>query len=197
MGNGFGSVKVGPAGGVSFIGVLGDRTPVTQTSFMSANGQWPLFAPLYSGKGLILGWLTFTTQGYVAVGGPVTWIRLPHPNAASYPGGFTNQSAVIGSGYSFTKGFPILNLNPGVVVLQNGSHSVTNQFSLSANNVLTGPDNLNVTINPASGWFEGHALDPATGKPVFIQGAVLQSQTAGFGYYTEAGQIGSVWLGPD
>ena len=66
-GNGSGTVAVSDSGNVTFIGILGDGTPVTSTGTVCSQGLWPFYLPLSGGNSCILGWLSFTNtaSGYV------------------------------------------------------------------------------------------------------------------------------------
>jgi hypothetical protein len=44
--------------------------------------------------------------------------------------------------------------------------------------------------------FQGSVINPATGKPIAVKGALLQKQNLGFGYFLGTNQTGSVFLGP-
>jgi hypothetical protein len=66
-GNGSGTVAVSDSGDVTFLGILGDGTPVTCTGTVCSQGLWPFYLPLSGGNSCILGWLSFTNtaSGYV------------------------------------------------------------------------------------------------------------------------------------
>jgi hypothetical protein len=202
-GFGAGALSVDRSGNISFAGTLGDGTKATQRTFVSKQGQWPLFLSLYANKGLMLGWLTFTNPPDNSPVGPVSWIKLPQAMGKLYPGGFdftTNYLASVGSLYTFTKGTPVLTLTnsgPGTVVLQDGdlSQPITNSFSLDSNNKVTSPDKLTLSIVTSSGLFHGTVMNPATGKPVQVNGAILENQNAGFGSFLGTSHSGSVKVG--
>ena len=198
-GFGFGALGVDTSGNLSFAGTLGDGTKVSQKTFISKQHQWPFYLPLYSGKGAMFGWLTFTNEADSDLGGAVDWNKLPQPGSKLYPSGFsfTNDLEVLGSLYQFTSGAPVLNLpNGGVVLLEGGNlaQSVTNGFALDASNKVTGTNKLSLKITTASGLFQGSVLNPASGKPIAVSGAVLQKQNAGFGTFAGTNQTGSVSL---
>jgi hypothetical protein len=58
-GDSFGTVTVDALGKVNFTGTLADGTRVLQRSVLGTNGWWPLYVPLYAGKGALLGWVQF------------------------------------------------------------------------------------------------------------------------------------------
>jgi uncharacterized repeat protein (TIGR03803 family) len=197
-GDGFGAVTVDGSGKVKVAGTLGDGTKVTQTTVLSQQGLWPFYASLYSGNGLILGWLTFTNQLASDIDGPVGWIKLAQPTAKLYRFGFTNATAAIGSKYAFTNGIPVLNFSAGQVWLACGNlpGSFTNRIVFGTNKVTNLSSNkLSLTLTTSSGLFKGSVVNPATGKAISINGAVLQKQNFGFGSFLGTNQCGQVYFG--
>ena len=198
-GDGFGAVTVDVSGNINFKGTLGDGAKVSQKTFLSKRGQWPLYSSLYSGKGLILGWLTFANQPSNDISGPVNWIKLAQPSAQFYPGGFAQQIEAAGSKYSFTSGTPILSFGTGHVSFVNGNltENFTNQISISANSKVTNlsGNKLTLTFTTASGLFKGSVVNPATGKPVSFNGAVFQKRNFGGGHFLGTDQSGRVYFG--
>ena len=61
-GDGYGTVKVDASGAILFNGSLADGSKVSQSSALSKQGIWPLYASLYGGQGAIISWLQFTNQ---------------------------------------------------------------------------------------------------------------------------------------
>jgi hypothetical protein len=195
-GNGFGAVVVSPLGVLTFGGTLGDGTKAAQSTFVSAQDQWPFYASLYNGDGMILGWLTFTNEPDRDVDGVLTWFKPAQPRTTRYPDGFTNYDViVIGSKYSYTNRVPVLNLADGTVILENGDlpEAITNQFVLASDNIVTGSNRLSLRIGPASGLFVGTTTN-LNGRILSFSGAVLQKQTNGFGEFLGTNQTGSVLL---
>jgi hypothetical protein len=198
-GNGFGAVTVSASGTVTFSGILGDGTAVTSASIVSSEGQWPFYVSLYGGKGSILGWLSFTNAG--GISGQTGWFKLPQATARLYPGGFTNSSETIGSVYQYTNGLPLLGFSEGELSLTNGNltQSITNQIGLGPDKQAADPgakpqsaDKL--TFRTASGLFKGSVVNPETGKPIVVNGVVLQNQNFGAGVFLGATESGSVLL---
>jgi hypothetical protein len=200
-GNGFGTVAVDQAGTVRFAGTLGDGTKVSQSTFVSSQGQWPLFASLYSSRGSIQGWMTFTNLPDRDLTGGIDWFKLGKAGIKIYGGGFTFATEGIGSLYSIASGGPVLNLSQGQLVLANGglTQDLTNLFLLGANNrvVNQGPNRMNLSFSPSSGLFQGSMANPANhNKSIAFSGAVLQKQTNGFGLFLTTNQAGGVFLSP-
>jgi hypothetical protein len=193
---GYGALSLDTAGNVRFAGALADGTKVSQATALSAQAHWPLFAPLYSGKGLVIGWLTLADQTNTDVSGLVNWIKAPDTKAKLYPAGFefTNGVEVIGSRYS---GTPEINLGAGgAIVLDGGGlpESETNAVTYSGNK-FTGANKSSVTVSAGTGLFRGNVSDGGP-KPVSVSGALLQKQNVGYGYFISTSESGRVYLGP-
>jgi serpin B len=92
----FGEVTVMANGGLSLAGLLSDGTVISQASAISTQGYWPLYVPLYAGKGELLGWINFTNQPSSRFNGTATWIK-PGAYGQYYTNGFTNSGTVLGS----------------------------------------------------------------------------------------------------
>ncbi len=95
LGNGFGSLTVDGNGNVKFSGSLADGSKVTQSSGLTVDGAWPLFIPLYSGQGMVMGWVSFTNRIQDDLNGPVNWIKTANPVSKYYPDGLALQSATM------------------------------------------------------------------------------------------------------
>jgi hypothetical protein len=200
-GNGFGAVTVTDSGAVTFSGVLGDGTMVTSAGIVTSEGQWPFYISLYGGKGSIMGWLSFTNVG--AIDGQIAWFKLAKPTAKLYPGGFTNSVSAMGSVYNYTNGVAPLGFSSGELLLTNGdlTGSITNQIDLgpeSAGTVEEASNQAAVKLNfkTLSGLFKGTVTNPDTGKPIPVEGVVLQNMNLGAGYFLGATESGSVLLTP-
>jgi hypothetical protein len=193
-GNGFGAVTVSDLGAVTFSGMLGDGTAVTSASVVSSDGQWPFYVSLYGGKGSMIGWLSFTNEG--AISGQVGWFKLPEATAKLYPGGFTNSPEIAGSVYHYTNNLPMLGFTNGLLLLTNGNfqESITNQILVSADKQEIDKTGDTLAFNTLSGLFKGSVINPETGKPVTVNGVVLQNQNIGAGLFLGTNESGSVVL---
>ena len=197
----FGIVTITTAGIATLTGTLADGTPVSTSGGLSRSGRWALFAPLYTGRGCFLGWLTFSNAPGSDLDGPVGWFRPVQPSVALYTMGFSVFTEAIGSVYAKPPtGTAALNFTDGLVVLSDGNlaQNFTNQVQLTANNTVVnlGANALKLAITPGSGFFSGQAQDPATGKYLPFKGVVLQKQNAGGGYFLNQNQSGEVYFGP-
>lgn len=195
-GYGFGAFAVDSSGNVNLGGTLGDGTKIVARTFVSKNGQWPLYSSLYSGGGAILGWMRCTNGIDRDLDGTANWVKAAQFSSKLYPRGFSNSIEVVGSTYSFANGDRALNLTNGFIVLENGClpFGITNAFTLGNNNKFVGTNKLSVSIIPASGLLQGTVMNPATGKGIPISGTLLQKQNLGYGFFLGTDQSGSVVL---
>jgi hypothetical protein len=164
---------------VKLSGVLADGTKITQSSQVSDDGTWPLFVPLYKGKGLLMGWISFANRSSDDLHGAVNWIKQPDLLSHYYPSGFALAGDALGSIYAPTTA---LELNTQISKLQSES---------SANSVVT-----SVKASPTTGIFKGSIIDKATGKASSFQGALLQKPDAGYGFVLSVNQSLPILLMP-
>ena len=199
-GEGFATISVNSAGQVSVSGTLGDGTKFTQSASLSAFERWPLYSSLYSSKGLVLGWLSFTNDPASQPGGPLFWSRYTRPGKWFYPSGFALYTPASGSLFAFTNEEPILKLTTGHLLIENGGlgQNITNAFSLSDAHFTPTPstNKISLSANPSSGTFQGSFYDPGSRKSFSFYGALFQGQTNGAGYFVNTNQAGRVIIGP-
>ena len=176
LGNGFGTVRVSPSGVVRFSGVLADGTAIAQNLGISISGDWPVYVPLYSGKGLVTGWLTFTNQINTALQGSLNWLKLPGAHGAFYSNGLATACAVVGSPYEAVLS---QSFTPTNAVVQAGAEGIIN----ASTNGISG-----FRLAGSSGIFHGSITNPLTGKPSIFKGVVLQNLDAGYGFILSTNQ---------
>ena len=197
-GDSYATVVVGNSGKISFSAVLADNTRVSQTTVLSPTGEWPLFVPAYSGKGLLFSWMKFS-QTLPGLDGSLTWIKTNLSKANYYAAGFTNQSAAWGSPYiPPAAGTNILSFTNANLVLSGDdlAQNITVPVTLTAKNRATGPatNRLSFAISPSTGLFNGQVKNPNTRKMISFQGVVLQSAGIARGFFLNTDQSGSVLL---
>lgn len=146
---------------------------------------------------MLIGWLMFTNEPDRDIDGLAYWFKPAQPASALYKAGFTNAIEAAGSAYVFSRGERVVSLTNGYVLLEDGGlpQSISNQFTLASNNIVTGSNNLRLTITTATGLFQGTATNTA-GKVISISGALLQKDTNGFGQFLDGDQSGGVYLAP-
>jgi hypothetical protein len=199
MGTGYGTVRVYPSGMVYFAGALADGTKVTQSSLLSTDGQWPLYAPLYSGNGLMMSWMTFTNLAESDLSGNLSWIKQPYARSRYYPAGFTNDYETVGSAYVPPPGTnQVLNFANSRLDLIGGNlmADLTTALVVGPKNSQASGDGLTMKFSLASGLFSGKKLDPATSRGMSFNGVVLQKMNAGYGYLLGTNQTSQVVLTP-
>jgi hypothetical protein len=180
---------------------LADGTKVTQSAPVSRYGQWPLYASLYGGQGVLWSWLTFTNAS--DLGGPVAWAKLPL-KTQYYPAGFSLAAEALGARYFPPgKGTNVLGLNSSTdltLTLEGGGliQGITNRITLAANSRVTpvsGPK-LSLTFTPSTGGFRGSVMNLAASKPVSFGGVLLQGRGFGSGFFLGTSESGEVRLEP-
>jgi hypothetical protein len=201
-GNGYGTIKVATSGSTIFAGVLADGTKVTQSTALSKNGVWPLYASLYVGQGSVLSWVTFANDASDDLTGAMSWIKLPVSTARYYPGGFATE--VMASGSRFVKPAittdSIINLPNGVVDFSGGNLSADfgNNIALAAGSKVTNlsANKLIMAFTTSSGLYKGTVVDPTSGATLPFAGAVFQKTDMGYGSLMGANQSSSVVVRP-
>ncbi|MFM1768496.1 MAG: hypothetical protein RJA22_1025, partial [Verrucomicrobiota bacterium] len=198
------SVTVNSAGLTKLSGSLFDTPSITQQMAMDGNGSWPLFLPLYGGRGQLLGRLQFGAFGTDTLTGRVSWVKGTLPTSLSAartaPTAFTNLSAVIGSRYPTPVTNRVLNFSLGVVELDGGdlTAAFTNQVALSSANVVTNlsPNPLTLAITKTTGLFSGKGTQPGTNRVASFKGVVLPQRGYGLGFFPGTNDLGQVYFGP-
>lgn len=197
------AVTVGATGTLALSGTLPDGTPFTYSTAVSTNGRWPMYVPLYKGKGAVFAWAQFDSNlPPASLSGFFAWIKRAGVAGKLYPDGFVVTNDLTGSAYRAPVGSTnrVLSLTDASVVFTDGDFSepLTNQVALSAGGVATnlGPNALTLTITKLSGLFSGSLKPVGATKAIPFKGAVLQNANQGAGYFLGTNQAGRVFLGP-
>jgi hypothetical protein len=67
-------VAVDDLGNATFEGILPDGTKVSQASMVSREGYWPLYVPLYGGRGSLWAWCQFANGTVHSLPMSADWI---------------------------------------------------------------------------------------------------------------------------
>jgi hypothetical protein len=201
-GTSWGAVQVQPTGAITLAGSLADGTPVNQTSFVSSNGYWPMYLPLYNGNGSMWSWNLFS-NGVITSPVAASWINAGNSGkTALYQSGFTNQNVII-TGATYQPGNePLLVLINGTLTLQGGGlpAPLTNQVvngSSDRPNFLGGSNNVNLMINPTTGVVSGTFRSATiSANPVKISGVLESNLGFGMGYFLGTSASGTFLLTP-
>ena len=203
-GDGLGLITVTSTRNVVFSGLLSDTTSIGQTVGLSRNGEWPLYAQLYGGKGSIFGWITFTNRDTSSLesSSTINWIKT-NAYGIRYTSGFTNELSVIGSTISsLTNGIRALDLTNGVASYAGGdlSETLTNSINLPTNNVIrvTSTNNsLTLSLNKLNGLLTGTFRNPTTHLISPIRAILLQQTNAARGFFYSTNLTGSFLIEPE
>ena len=198
-GVGYGLVTVSAAGNVTANGMLGDGTVFNNVVPIGKDGQWPLYLPLYSGKGSMFGWLQFSANTPHEVSGNVLWFKKPVITGALYRNGFTSQLSITGSAFaSPPRGTRALDFTNGIAVLTDGNLAtpLTNGLVLKTNNTFTvsGTNKLAITLNTTSGLLTGSFFHPKTRRTTTFKGAISQENNFGAGPFLGTNQSGTILI---
>jgi hypothetical protein len=205
FGTSCGTLTVTASGNITFSGKLADGTPITESSVVSANGYWPMYVPLYGGKGSLWSWNYFT-NGEINSPSYASWINTTNSNRSSdYHFGFTNQmAAVVGAKYA-SADMPLLALTNGAVRLEGGGlpETITNVIGLTSEDRITftnsGEDTnrMRLSINSANGAISGSFSSLGNpSKTITISGVLIQNQTNAHGFFLGTNQSGTFILTP-
>ena len=195
----YGTVNVDAAGKVKLSATLADGTKISQSANLSKVGYWPLYVPIYSGRGSVLSWVVFAESNEASFTGELNWVKPANASDRLYPNGFAVRHELTGSSYFAPTNVndPVLNFSAGKVRFNAGNlaEEFSNDISLIENKVTNlGTNKLNVSINLSSGLFTGSVTPPGGSQSVPFRGAVHQKQNQAWGFFLGTNQSGRVRL---
>ena len=186
------------AGAANITGALADGAAFSQTMSVSQDGSVPIYANLYAGKGLLLGWINLDLTNTADVG--LTWIH-PKTRSGLYTNGFTNvlpANQILLSRWTNSPGnfdnltnLSLLDTINNPEVLANIAVSITNTGKMTE----TGTKTVIGSITPKTGVFTvtlGSGASRVTGHGAII----LLNGTNGGGYFLTKTYAGAIILGP-
>jgi hypothetical protein len=197
-GNGYVTITVGRTSGSTLSGVLADGTVFTRHIPVSASGHAPLYVPLYSGRGSMVGWLNFTNGNTRCLGSRLSWYKPSLPLSRFYPEGFTVDTSLAGADYVPPRsgGLPI-RLAQGRVILSGGGLVTPLTEEAQLLDGLRVGRNLTVQLKPSSGLFHGTLIAPENGLRLPFKGVFLQGLNLGSGFFLDGSRSGLVlWADP-
>jgi hypothetical protein len=205
-GYGFATITNTPAGNSAISGHLGDSAQFSQSVAVSKEGNVPVYASLYSGQGLLLGWITFGNTPQTP-SGTLSWIKTGGPAHTLYSGGFTNlTNAVAGSVYVPPPASEVLQLTNGTLTIDDPGQGIqlvyTNVSVVS--DVLSYPPEGNPSNALAAAFTNSTGAMTVSFHPtgaktsITALGVVLQNHTsnAAAGWFVGTNQTGSFLLRP-
>ncbi|MGN6556145.1 MAG: tandem-95 repeat protein [Verrucomicrobiota bacterium] len=185
-GHGYGTIRVDTMGRARFAGLLADGTKLTAMSPLSKDGAWPVYASLYSGKGAVVSWLTFSNRIGDDLTGALSWIKSADPLAKVYPQGFDTESDAIGSSFIVPPvGVNFLDASSGLIAFSGGNlaSDFFNSFQIGYNNKIANLSSnpLSLAFSSKTGMFKGKVTDPLTARSSTFGGVWLQKANIGYG----------------
>lgn len=198
QGDGFGTVTISTAGQLKFQGTLADGTAVSQSAGVFTDGEWPFFAPLYAGRGQILGWVDFASTAQSDLSATLTWTKLATANAKTYPAGFNLAPALEGSRYPAPANASVLDFNTAVLTLNGPAFAsgLVNDVTVNPKGSLIASNQVTLKFNPSSGMLTGSVPNPAGGHALSINAMFLPKENWATGYFLNSGVSGEVSFGP-
>jgi hypothetical protein len=202
LGTGYATVLIGKDGTAKLTGSLADGTSVTAASWVSKDGQWPVYASLY--KGVLMGSMDFISQAGVSdLDGALTWMRPADTKAPLFKPGFLTVSDSLGAKYTKPvaneRVIPLANVGGnGSLYLTDGGllENLERLVTVSAANKALVPlqdaEQSTLVLTPAKGLLTGTFIHPGTQAKLTFKGAVLQSQELMAGYFLAGPQGGGM-----
>lgn len=180
-GSSVGVATVSNKGTIASVFSLADGTKASQGTFLSKNGEWPLFASLYKNKGVLTGLVNFTEEPSVSdFDGTVNWTR---------PSASTAELAAVGSRYDapekFERMLNLANLAGNAVLTADTATPLDWLFTINSANVATPltTNGVSLKLTPKTGAMSGAFIPPGETKPTKFTGVVFQKQNMGEGYF--------------
>ena len=211
----YGTATVSKKGAVAVVLNLADGVSPT-ISFASAlaqDGSCPIYAALYGGNAVLLGWMQFATDGSGNISpANMTWFTENY-NDALLPRGtaFSGQPLLFGGLYVPPKAGTNLFGNGVTTLILVIDPGYTNGLSLPAEidlyavfnpakNTFSYANNTNkasIALTTSSGALTGSFVYPAGGRTSFTFHGVV-ANGAGVGFYTDPAnkETGPIWIVP-
>jgi len=208
-GDGYATMAIASAGTVSANGALGDGQPFGFASFLSADGEFWVYATPYPRVGgIVSGRIAFENlDGVSDFHGPLRWSKQANTRASVYPGSFDVARTLIGSAYTPPPaGTRVLsslaNQHANARVTLVGGNlaggSAMKTVSWNALNAIRhyGPETLTATVKGANGLVSGVYIDRSVPLSVRFGGVAFQKQQLVSGAFVGTAASGSVRIEP-
>jgi hypothetical protein len=187
---GYGCVLITNRAGVAgMAGSLADGTAMSQSVPISEDGSVPVYASLYGGRGLLLGWINLSNTAAASL----TWV---HPGTLSgmYTDEFINVPQLLLSPWTNAPGSFERLTNLSILDTVSGGEVLTNfAVVISPSGKVSGRA-VSGSILPRTGQFT-LTIDSGAGR-VTGRGAILLNAGYGGGYFLNKSWAGAITLGP-
>lgn len=215
QGDGAGRVKVSKAGAAKLTGWLADGTKISSSSPITQTGRWPLYSA--SGKtGSVAGFIVFRDiPGSTDLdASDLLWFKAAPKKPGAYPQAWPGGLFLDLAGAKYTApsrdapqpalpglGAPDADGNAEIVFTAGGMPAALPQgVNLDERNrpefTSVPPPGLKLKLSAGTGLFRGAVPIPGVKKPAKFQGAILQKQALGSGYFFSVMGSGAVDFGP-
>jgi hypothetical protein len=185
--DGFAALSIGKTGALTLSGALADNTTFTEGVGVSKAGVWPVFAPLYKGHGMLIGWETnvIGSSGSPGTTGALYWVKAPTKDTY-FTNGLNLQASAFGTNYvapvsgsQYQVVFSGGSINPALTNVL--TVSAAHQFAPAAGS----PDKLVISLSTA-GAISGKFLNPANNTTLQIQGSFSNPTVGGSGFILDS-----------
>jgi len=174
--------------------VLADGTPITQSTTISQNGWWPMFAAPYGPGtgGAIVGWINVTNIPQSSLHGVTYWFH-PALRRGAFKDEFSQRDDVVGSLFiQPPPGDSIMSWHDGTGTVggDNLPSNVSSHLTWSANNAI----NVDLTdftfrVGPF-GTIRGTLTRPASHRINALQGVILPKTNWAGGFFLDTNSSG-------
>jgi len=185
LGDSYAAVNISAGGSVAVAGALADNTPFSFSTGVYTNGAWPVYASLFKGGGILIGWETNLPTGVCT--GALYWAKNP-TNGVYYPDGVQENLNSMGGKY-----VPPAAGAQYQIVFGGGSlgESVTNLFSFSAAGTIVPAagtaDGLSGSLLSTGVLSKGSILNPMNSQKLPFSGAWVNPLQGASGFTLDVG----------
>jgi hypothetical protein len=217
QGDGFGRLVVSKTGVGKLTATLADGTKISSAAPLAKSGRWPIYRP-FGKTGSIGGFAKFEDVLDLSdvAASNLLWFKAPNLKSPRYSNGWTGGISVKLAGAKYTAPtrkapgpvLPALSTADGDgnarLTLSDGGAGFNPQlFALSIDptnrpSFITNTDPKSTfALSAATGMFKGKFPHPLTGKATVYNGAVLQKQKLGSGFFLGPAESGAATLEPN
>ena len=198
-GAGWGIARIDRFGRGRFAFTLGDGTRASTSLAISAEGNWPVFVPLYRSTGWLAGAARFQpVAGVSDAAGELSWSK-------PQPAGFSAKVALTACKYTPPGNgrcaFPFENVAGNAEWLADSGglvaplkKTITIDVRNAAQPVVADAGQLKMRIGPATGIVTGSFIHPELGRIVSFAGVILQKQARAIGHFSAPNRTGTITM---
>jgi YD repeat-containing protein len=200
QGTGYATVVISSKGAVTMAGKLPNNVAVTQGSQILGPGIWPLYVPLHSNQGFLIGNMAYSSQGLVPMVGFLDWGK-PTTSGTFHPAAFTVAVNAACSRYAAPaagkRALDFMPTSPNAIFEATlgdlGVSPVMKNVTLdTANKFITPVDAnaLKLTLATSTGLITG-SFKPSPTVTRTLTGIVFQADTFATGFFVGDSESGN------